>query len=232
MEQANIIEKIKKLLNMAARATTHEKEVALFKAQEMMAKYHIEQDDLMTPEERAKVVEITVSDINCKNEIFATLSLVIAQNFRCRHFMRFGGYRGARWLSPVFMGLELDATVAAVIFKDAATYAKKESDRIAHYYYNRTGQCAGVRGEWLTGFVQGLRAGFKAQVQQSSGTALMVIIPPEVNDEYNKIRFSKKEVSSSSASRNFNDALYQAGHQSGFAFSHNRRQEALSSSEE
>lgn len=232
MEQTNIIEKIKKLLTMAKRGTMHEKEIALFKAQEMMAKYHIEQDDLLTVEERAKVVEITVDDFNCKQELYASLAFVVAKNFRCRQFMRFGGYRGAKWLSPVFMGLELDATVAAVIFRDAASYAKKESDRVAHYYYNRTGQCAGVRGEWMAGFVSGLRAGFEAQVKQSSSTAVMVIIPPEVSEAFDKLKFSKKHVEATAASRNFNNALYQAGHQSGYEFSHNRRQAALSGSEE
>ena len=223
----NIIEKIKKLLIMAEKATIHEKEVAIFKAQALMAKYHLKEEDIDL-KDKMKVIELVAYDYNVKKELYAYLAQVVAKNFRCKNF--YSGH-GNRWY-PVFMGLEIDAQVAVEIFKTAYDFAKKETERIAHYYYNRVGHCRGVREEWLHGFVNGLRDGFEAQVKISSETAIMVVLPKEVQDAYSSKEFSKGGLKFTSAERNGHSGLNQAGYQNGYELAHNRKQSALSAADE
>lgn len=218
----NIIDKIKKLLIMGEKATIHEKEVAIFKAQALMAKYHISEQDINL-KDQMKVVEITVYDFNVKKELYALLANIVAKNFRCRTYFKCAGNK----YYPVFMGMELDAEVAVEIFKNAYKIAKKETERIAHYYYNKIGHSRGVREEWLHGFVVGLRDGFKAQIELSSETAIMVVIPKEVDEAFSSKPFSSKGATLTSAARNGHAALNKAGYQNGYDLAYKRKQEAL-----
>lgn len=229
MEQENIISKIKKLLTMAERGTVHEREIAYFKSQEMMAKYHIDRSQVIAQVEQEKVVRIPVDDINVKKAWYNQLAIVIAANFRCKTYVT---YSSKKWLTPVFMGMEVDAAVAVEIFKNAYTFARRESRLVANYYYTRTGTSEGVRGEWMIGFIKGIKDGFEAQIIKSTTTALMIIIPPMVEEEYNQIKFSKAEVSFENFSRNGSAALNRAGYQNGYDFSMGRRQAALAGSED
>ncbi len=225
MEQTNIIEKIKKLLNMAKRGTKHEREVAYLKAQEMMAKHHIEMDAIEEVNAR-RVIEVVVK-LNIKSTEFAYLASVIAKNFRCENFVR---YSSKRFLMPVFLGLELDVQVASEIFKDAYNYSKTESRRTANYYYREYGFSDGVAGDWILGFIEGLEAGFKSQIELSSETSLMVIMPEEVRTEYSKRRqkFANEEVKYLTINRNGDRNIHRAGYQNGYNFSTKRKQEAIS----
>lgn len=221
-QNTNMIEKIRKLLVMSDRATKHEREVAWFKAQQLMAKHHIEMDQVVG--KKVEKIEGTAVAFSVKNPHILELALVIAMNFRCRLYFRTGG----RMIRPVFFGFESDVAVAVEIFKDAYTFAKAEAERIAHYYYNKTGSCAGVRDEWLHGFSKGLKLGFEAQVRSSEETALMIVIPQEVKDAYSKIKFnSNKGVQVASSRRNGDYKVRQSGEQQGFEFAHGRRQGSL-----
>ena len=224
MEQTSVIEKIKKLLNMAKRATKHEREVAYLKAQEMMAKYHIEQD-LLEESESRKVVE-TVVDLNVKLEVLALLADVIAQNFRCKNFVSF---HNRKFIRPVFLGLELDAQVASEIFKDAYKYAKNEATRVANYYYKIKGYTDGIRNDWLIGFVRGLKQGFNDQVRLSCETSLMIIVPEEVNKHFSELKFTNKPLKFKSINFNGHLNVEAAGYQNGYDYSMKRRQEAIAS---
>lgn len=224
MEQASVVEKIKKLLNMAKRGTKHEREVAYLKAQEMMAKYHIE-NDLLEEDKSAKVVQIVV-DLNIKSEVLAFLSSVIAKNFRCKNFV---SWSNRNFIRPVFLGLELDAQVASEIFKDAYNYAKYKASLVANYYQKTRGSSEGIRNDWLLGFVMGLDQGFKDQIQMSSDTSLMVIIPEEVNNRFQELTFSKIALNYKSANFNGHSSIKEAGYQNGYDYSMKRRQDAISS---
>lgn len=223
MQQENIVEKIKKLLNMAKLGSKHEREVAYLKAQEMMAKYHIEQD-LLEENKFIKVVEIEVK-LNVKTDVFAYLAEIIASNFKCKTYVR---HSDRRYIKPVFLGLEIDAQVASEIFKDAYTFAKNESTRVANYYYKLKGYSSGVKGDWMLGFVRGLNDGFTSQIQISKETALMIVIPEEVKYAYQEIKFSNKPLKIKSINYNGNSNIEMAGYENGYNFSMKRRQKALS----
>lgn len=218
-EQA--IAKIKKLLVMSEKATQNERETAYFMAQKMMAKYHLELTDVVG-EEAEKITAVRTHNINAKNANIASLGMVIATNFRCMYY--FSGRANRQ--SFVFYGFESDATIAASIFEDAAKFAIREATRIADKAWYQTGTCAGVRDEWMNGFARGIRDGFAAQVQMSTETALMVVTPQEVKDEYAKIKFSSKGVSLNN-NRNYDRHIQEAGYQNGLAFAQGRRQGAI-----
>lgn len=219
----NIISRIKKLLTMAERGTKHEKEIAFFKAQELLAKHHLSIGDVLDIN-KEKVANIII-EVNVKKRGYCNIANIIADNFRCMLYIQ---HRGSGVVYPVFLGMETDAVVAGEIAKAALAFAKKEADRVAHYYYNKTGASAGVREEWLHGFVNGLNSGFKAQVISSSETAIMVVIPKEVDDAYKNLKFSKRRTTLTSADRNHDPNINQAGYNNGFEFANNRKQKALS----
>ena len=224
MEQAAVVVKIKKLLNMAKRGTKHEREVAYLKAQEMTAKYHIEQD-LLQDNESKLVVEIEV-ELNVKAEIFATLAQVIAKNFRSKFYVT---YHHKNFIRPVFLGLELDAQVASEIFKDAYKYIRSESTRIAHYYHKMRGYSNGIKDDWQLGFVQGLNDGFDAQIQSSDETSLMIIIPEEVKKSFQEMTFNGKDLTLKPISYNGHSNVKDAAYQNGYDYSMKRRQQAIAS---
>lgn len=225
LSQEAIIEKVKKLLVMSKKATTHEREVAYFKAQEMMAKYHLQEADVLTVEERMKVIHAHAYGINARRDVVSSLATTIARNFRC---MVYWAWRGKQHCHMVFVGTEMDARVALAIFEDAYKFAEKEATRIADYQYNLVGTCEGVRGEWYTGFNSGLSKGFRDQIQTSESTAIMVIIPQEVKDDFHSQKFSDTVFNHIAASRNGSASLFNAGYQNGYDFSMNKRQKALS----
>ena len=223
-ERKKIINRIKKLLAMVNGGTIHEKEVAIYQAQRLMAKYHIEEYQIRDFA-KDKIVEV-MSNVSVRKVIWQILASSIASNFRCKLYH--SSPNGKRTLiRPVFMGYQTDAEVAKEIFESAFRFAKKESTRVANYYYRTEGTSFGVKDEWLVGFINGLKDGFADQVELSNESALMVIIPPEVEDVYGKKTWANNALDPLGVNRNGNKALYDAGFNNGYAFSNNRKQSAL-----
>lgn len=217
-----IIDKIMKLMTMAERGTTHEREIAYFKAQALMAKYHIEHDELF-PKDSEKVIEVVVR-LNVKTLAYMHLASIIASNFRCKLFTR---YFNKKYIMPVFFGLEVDAKIASEIFKDAYQFAKHESNRIASYYHYHKGSSIGVKGDWLYGFISGLNEGFNKQTATSTETALMVIVPKKVLDVFATLKFGNDKISFNRLKGNNNASIINAGFQKGLHFSNQKQQSVL-----
>lgn len=223
-QDKKIIDRIRKLLAMAEGGTIHEKETAIFQAQRLMAKHHIEEYQVRDFE-KEKVVKI-MSPIVARKKTWALLASVIAFNFRCKSFAYI--YSPTK-IFPVFLGFETDALVAKEIFEKAYNFASKEVNNIAAYHSYHYGTAKGVRDEWLVGFVEGLKAGFEAQVDISSETTLMIVTPQEVEDEHNKMNWMKPErvPKDLEIRRNYDKDLNRAGYQNGYEFAHGRKQQAL-----
>ena len=168
-----VIEKIKKLLATAndKGATENEAQVALLKAQELMAKYDIEVE--YSDEETIEYSrEICVHRYNAGYRV--PLGQVIAKNFRCRIMITRGNI--------TFFGRANDARIAKEVFEYAYEFAMKEGNRLENKAYKEKGTAKGVHSSYTFGFVAGLKEALDAQC-----TALMIVTPPDVNEKFTDI---------------------------------------------
>ena len=179
-----IIEKIKKVLELSKNnPSVEEAKGAALKAQRLMAEYHISMTEIETIEDIENIVEEKI-DVGTGNKWKYTLSSIVAKNFRCKCF-----YYGKS--SVVFYGYEKDAEIAAMTFKMLFDTGNKESSR----YYQKQRQeylnCGkqfdgrGIKNAFLNGYLFGIREELESQC-----TALMIVIPKEIEEKY-KDRTSK-----------------------------------------
>lgn len=173
-----IIIKIQNLFDLSNNnSNEHEAIAAAMKAQELMAKYHVELSQLDTgnDKEMYKAVYKNTSKHEMKNWK-TRLAIVVARNFCCKHYLTSHG-RGN--MDVVFYGYKKDATIALEVF----TFLYESGNKFAVRYYN---QCKknhedtkGVMNTYLQGFVAGIK-----DVLDKQCTALMIVVPKEVEESY------------------------------------------------
>ena len=171
-----ILEKIEKLLALAAdKANEHEAISAALKAQELMAKYNIE---LAEVQGDVKSETITTEMYTPKaNQHYVckwryTLSNIIAKNFCCKTY-------SINRDAIAFYGYEKDAKIAVEVFK----FLFETGNKLANRYYlkcKKEGkETKGVLNTYRTGFCDGIK-----EVLDKQCTALMIVIPKEVEEAY------------------------------------------------
>lgn len=167
-EQA--IERIKKCLALAENNPEEEEaKTALLMAQKLMSKYNVNMDMTQSDE------KIVYAQEQCVHRYDAAyrkpLARVIADNFRCKFFLRGG--------SIVFFGRDFDARVAKEAFEYAYEFAMREGNRLENKSYAEYGTARGVHSSYTLGFIQGLKEALEAQC-----VALMIVTPQDVKEEF------------------------------------------------
>lgn len=188
-----LLNKISNLLDLANNnPNEHEAASASLKAQELMAKYHIELADLSDEELKEDMVKLpVVVDKGNYLKWRYSLAQAIADNFRCKVFSQNISDGNMGWKpAMVFFGYESDAKIASKTF----SYLFKLGNKFADRYYNKCkaeGRLTrGVANFYLQGFVKGIRDALEKQ-----STALMIITPKEVEDEFEEMTHSFKTYS-------------------------------------
>lgn len=187
-----IIEKIKKVLELAKNNPSQEEaKSAVLKAQKLMAEYHIAMSDIESVGNIDKIDEVSVM-IGKGNKWKYFLVSTISKNFRCKNY-----YNSKE--EVVFYGYKNDAIIASETFKFLFDFGKKTS--ASYYnklrnksiktkgYFNGTG----IKNSFLYGFVNGVK-----DVLERQSTALMIIVPIEVENKY---------IEKTSGWKNFNCSL-------------------------
>ena len=168
MTREQAIEKIKKCLALANSPEEHEAKAALLQAQKLMAKYNVQ---VAESEEET----IAYSKEECVHRYDAAyrkpLAHVIADNFRCKFFLR-----GSK---VTFFGRDFDAKVAKEAFDYAYEFAMREGNKLENKAYAEKGTAKGVHSSYTAGFIAGLKEALEAQC-----TALVVVTPKDVIDEF------------------------------------------------
>lgn len=173
-----IIEKIKNLLDLANNNPNENEAIAAaLKAQELMAKYNIEFDQLDDKKETREIVE-EVYYQSGKHEMRKWkigLASIIAENFRCKVYF-------INTQDVVFYGYKEDAKIALQVF----TYLYEIGNKFAVRYYNKCKkegkETRGVMNTYLVGFRDGV-----AEVLQKQCTALMIVTPKEVTESFDEM---------------------------------------------
>lgn len=200
-----ILNKIKNLLDLANNnSNEHEAIAAALKAQELMAKYNIEMDQLDEKSDTKEIVE-EVYEQTGKHEMRKWkigLASIVAKNFRCRVWFR------GRANDVVFYGYKDDAKIALQVF----TFLYEAGNRFAVRYYNKCKKegmdTRGIMNTYLIGFRDGI-----AEVLEKQCTALMIVVPKEVNEAYSNITFTGSV--SGTLSHSGNGSAYSNGKRDG-----------------
>lgn len=174
-----ILNKIKNLLDLANNNPNENEAIAAaLKAQELMAKYNIELDQLDDKKETREIVE-EIYHQSGKHEMRKWkigLAAIIAQNFRCKTYFMGGSN------DVVFYGYKEDAKIALQVF----TYLYELGNKFAVRYYNKCKkegrETRGVMNTYLVGFRDGA-----AEVLGKQCTALMIVTPKEVTKSFEEM---------------------------------------------
>jgi hypothetical protein len=168
-KDSKIMEKILKLLALGeSNPNENEAQSAILKAHELMAEHGI---DSLSPGEE----DISYSTEACEHKgnrkFRRNLANIIAENFRCRNYT----YNGRVTL----FGRTNDVRIAKETFEYAYSFAYRESNRLYNDCRRGGINSQGVVNSYAIGFLRGLKEKLDAQ-----STALMVVTPPDVHDEY------------------------------------------------
>lgn len=159
-----ILKRVRKALNLANSKNDEESHTAMLLAQQMMAKYGIEMEDVNAHLEEAPQKEVM--------EMYATKATklqwwqkevagVVANNFRCYTFWRTRNGKSR----IVFLGLKEDTKIAREVF----AYAQDSIEYFSILYLNEKGvegisERSKIRNDYISGFISGLRDRFREQV--------------------------------------------------------------------
>ena len=174
-----ILNKIKNLLDLANNnPNENEALAAALKAQELMAKYNVELDQLDEKKETREIVT-EIYRQSGKHEMRKWkigLASIIANNFRCKTFFL------GRQNDVAFYGFKEDAKIALQVF----TFLYETGNKLAVRYYNKCkkegSSTQGVMNTYLVGFRDGV-----AEVLGKQCTALMIVTPKEVVESYEEM---------------------------------------------
>lgn len=178
MDTGKIIAKIKKVLELSRNNPSEEEaKSAALKAQKLMAEYHIAMEDINEMKDLKQITEESVI-VGMGNKWKYRLSAIVAKNFRCKTYV-YGKDE------IVFYGYDVDAKIAAETFK----YLFETGNKSANNFYNKKRTEAkksdiyfdgsGIKNCFLIGYLQGI-----SDVLDKQCTALLIVVPKEVNDKY------------------------------------------------
>lgn len=171
-DKKEIIEKIRKIMALAENnPNENEAMAAALKAQKLMAEYHVDEKEL-----GQKVTEDNIDTLFCpvdgKSQKWKLrLAIVLAKNFRCNLYV-IGS-------DVCFYGYEEDRQICAEVYKTLYKIGSKLSDKKKREQRQIYGTAKGVRNTFCLGFVDGIKKALEKQC-----TALMIVVPKEVNDKF------------------------------------------------
>lgn len=181
--EEKIIQTIRKILELSKNNPSEEEaKSAALKAQEMLAKYHIDMREVESIDIDAidSIDEVRVN-IPAKKWKYE-LARIVANNFRCRHF-----YIGKGIL--VFYGHKTDADIAAETFKYLFNVGNRLAGRAVDKVFGETGTSTNVYNSFVAGFCAGIEEVLNQQCQ-----ALMIVTPEDVKTSFEERAKSMKNM--------------------------------------
>lgn len=171
--EEKIIQTIRKILELSKNNPSEEEaKSAALKAQELLAKYHLDMKEIesIDVDEVESIEEVRVN-IPAKKWKYK-LARIVADNFRCQHF-----YIGKSTL--VFYGHKTDADVAAETYKYLFDIGNRLAGREVDKVFGETGTSANVYNSFVAGFCAGIEEALGEQCQ-----ALMIVTPEDVKTSF------------------------------------------------
>ena len=183
-KREKMIEKIKKILKLAEDNPSMEEGLsAALQAQKLMAKYNIHEDEVTLEEIKDDICSVFSTQkhnshlLNWRKQLAA----IVARNFRCKTYLQNK--------DVVFRGYRNDAEIALQVYLSLYTIGNKLGSKAYAEQKEETGSGKGAFNSFVMGFLTGVNEGLSTQC-----TALMVIVPKEVEEEFSQFSASFKVV--------------------------------------
>ena len=168
----NLIQKLFNLGDKERNNSDQEAELAILKAQKLMAEYDISIEEIKEEKEPEYSHEMCEHKWNYGYRI--PLANVLAKNFRCDLY--------ERGKSIVFMGRKVDATICRQTFEFAYKYIMKRGNQEYNRRYEMGYTTRGVFNSYAQGFIIGLKKSLDEQC-----IALAIITPPDVTAKFKEM---------------------------------------------
>lgn len=187
MTDKNIISKIEKLLALAGNNPSEaEAQAAMLKAQKLMAEHNLDLAQFKDkPQEKKEAVTEYFQGYHNTNWAIS-LAKVICDNFRC-NLLRAAGY------GLVFVGLKEDVAICKAVFTFAADTLDKNMMKLRRQYRKQGLSTEGISGDYAAGFIAGLKAKYKEQVEKNNW-GLVLVKDSLVEQKTQEITNHKKKV--------------------------------------
>lgn len=168
MAEKNIISKIEKLLALAGNNPSEaEAQAAMLKAQKLMAEHNLDMAQFKDqPQEKKEAVTEYFRGYH-NTDWAIRLAQVICNNFRC-NLLRAPHY------GLVFVGLKEDVAICKAVFTFAAQTLDKNMKKLRRQYRKAGKPTDGISGDYSAGFIAGLQAKYKEQVNKNNWGLVLV----------------------------------------------------------
>ena len=209
MTDKNIISKIEKLLALAGNNPSEtEAQAAMLKAQQLMAEHNLDMAQFQDkPQEKKEAVTEYFKGYH--NTGWAiSLARVICDNFRC-NLLRAAGY------GLVFVGLKEDVAICKAVFTFASNTLDKNMMKLRRQYRNQGLPTDGISGDYAAGFIAGLKAKYKEQVEKNNWGLILVKDALVEQKTQDIIDPKRKAHSGKKLNRSGNMGLYTKGYLDG-----------------
>lgn len=166
----DVIEKVKKLLEVAnGRCNENESQVAALKAQQLIAKYNIEETELGI--EDNKIILVAFEGPKGEQWKF-TLSAIVSENFGCKVF----------WVRNTcnYMGYEANAQACKEVFNFLFVNGK----RLAQIEIEKRRLMKKTTELIYDSFIEGFLVGLQSKLNEQC-VSLAIVVPNEVEKAYN-----------------------------------------------
>lgn len=202
-KREHMVEKIKKMLKLAENNPSLEEGLsAALQAQKLMVKYNIHEDEVTLEEIKDDIVSIFTTQKHNAHLLSwrKQLAVIVSRNFRCKCYISDG--------DVVFRGYKNDAQLALDVYMMLYRVGDKLGSKAYNTQKDETGSGKGAYNSFIAGFLKGVDDSLGEQC-----TALMVVTPKEVEDEWKDFsaKFTTQKTSLSVSDR----ALYNDGYAEG-----------------
>ena len=205
-----IMDKIKKCLELTKSDNEHEAFSAMQMARKLMSKHGIELSELEIEEEKQEddtVVDQTVFETKKKGIL--TIGGVIANNFKCKMY-----YVSGSPMRIQFVGRPFDVSIAKETLTYALIVSKKLCKKTIDNMKKRGESTRGAEQDYFIGFSRGLKACFEEQnKQEGESFELSLQTPVVVTDYMSKLNLTKPKTIRTNGSQ-----AYASGYNDGVSF--------------
>lgn len=177
----NILNKIKKLLNMTIENGCSEGEAltALTRARSLMLKHKIAEKDLVNTTEK-DIISFELSDYNINIKWIYMLITIFVDNYGVLKYVTKHG----KIAKMVLFGLKTDIECVVELIKCAYKFADKNASKVANEHRELFGTAKGIKYSYFYGFVAGLENKYKEQNKQEE-YQLMLLVDKDVRSKFN-----------------------------------------------
>jgi len=199
-QQETILSKVKKLLALAENNTSaDESQNSFLKAQMLLLKHGLTMNDVAESDNTntKNVLNTSIDESSRMAWWKKSLASIISNNFRCKSFTSF---RTANTRICI-IGLEEDVNIATEIY-NCAVRALEHQSKLYVKLNKKNGKSAGLKNDFIIGWLNGLEDKFKKQVESVKEYGLILVKDALVVAEVDKMKLRTGQRSKITANRN------------------------------